>query len=112
MKAYALIITLLFLASLTYIYVSETTSNAGIKALESKIKHHEAEADSARDRALKTKDSLDIAFTTIRYLNEQTERAKEQTRIAEKKYNSIRLIQYKTDEQRDSVLKRLYPSLR
>jgi len=93
----------------TIIYTNSIESNTTIRNKETEVRYHKAKADSANHYAKLTRDSLTIAFATMRSLNAQREAERELRIKAEEKYRSVTHVRFKTDEQRDSVLKVLYP---
>lgn len=111
MKTYCILITLAFLVSLWWNYDNLTTAEASSKALRKEIRHHQHRADSLESYALATKDSLDVAFTTIKYLNVATEEAKEKLRKREANEKII-YVRFDNDTLRNSALSELYPSFR
>jgi hypothetical protein len=79
--------------------------------------------EAERDRALrnidsleyslsKTRDSLEIAFYTIRIAKAEVYIARQETIKFKKQYEAVKFIPYRNDAERDSVLAELYPSFR
>jgi len=109
----ALIISLaLNLLFIFLIWEREVERGITVKDFELQVRHHKSLADSAQRYTIGLKDSLEIAFTTIRFIQVEKEKERELRIKAEKKYQDIRVVRFKTDEQRDSVLKVLYPSIK
>lgn len=81
------------------------------RSLKAEKKEAIQKADEALDEAKATRDSLEIAFATIRSLSEQTERARQETNAWRMKYQAVKIVRFKTDSERDSVLLALYPSI-
>lgn len=111
MKTALFLSLLLNLVLLFWIFDSHQTDSDNLKALNKELKFHKSQADSLSNVAGKIQDSLDIAFVTIRNLNEQRERAHEQTETWRKKYNGVKFKPLANDKERDSVLRQLYPSI-
>lgn len=95
-----------------FIYVSNQESKDNLKALESEKKSALQRADSARSYAEATRDSLEIAFTTIKYLNETTRREHELRIEAEKNDKKIIYVRFDSDTARSNAISELYPSYR
>lgn len=110
MKTYAIILTIALLVCLWLLYDQNTTASVKVRTLESEIKHHKNNADSLHSYATATKDSLNIAFTTIRYLNVDKQEAHNETVKWRTKYENIRFKPLPNDRVRDSLWAELYPS--
>lgn len=109
MRVYSLIISLLFLLSLWWNYDTFQTSDANTKALQSEVQSGKNKADSAHAQLQVKKDSIEILELLIANKNEETERAHAETRKAIRYAESLKFVRFTRDEQRDSVLKALYP---
>jgi len=94
------------------IWEQKTTDSVKLRTVESEVRYHKHLADSASLEKQLTKDSLEIAFATIRNLNGEKEHERELRIKAEKKLRDIKFVNFKTDLERDSVLKVLYPSIK
>lgn len=70
------------------------------------------ERDSLETRLAITRDSLTVAFETIRQSRKESQEAHERTQRMIKNYEKILFIRFSNDAQRDSALSRLYPSFR
>jgi len=81
--AYGIVVTWL-------LWDKSATSNDKIRILKSEIKGHKHNFDSAVNSAEITRDSLEIAFTTIMYLNADKQKAHNETVKWMTKYESIR----------------------
>jgi hypothetical protein len=69
------------------------------------------ERDLLEQKYLLTKDSLEIAFNTIRHDKAILDSLRSQIATSKKRYEKIVYRNY-TDHQRDSVLRTIYPSFR
>lgn len=111
MNKYYPAIILLLVIGLTVMYIERPSAHdRRIKELEIVIRKSKYKADSLRAYVEKTKDSLDIAFATIRSLNAQREAARQETVKWIKKYESIHYKPLVSDRVRDSLWAELYPT--
>jgi len=111
MKLYAIISTLVIFFLLFWVFEQKTTNDIVIHDLQQSKRFHVERADSLRIYIEKAKDSLSIAFATIRGLNMEREAAHQETQKWVKRYNfekSMRLG-IKTPAGYDSILSSLYP---
>lgn len=109
MKTAVIILSLAVALLLFLLWDTKTSSSVTLRDLEATKKYHlgKANMDSLAKDAYK--DSLEMMRLIIANAHEETERAHEQKRKAIAYANSIKIVRFKTDEQRDSVLRVLYP---
>jgi competence protein ComGC len=93
------------------IWEQNTESSIKLKAKEAEVKYHQSKADSASLEKQLTKDSLSIAFETIRVINGEKEKAHQETVKWRDKYNFERgkRVSILSDAGYDSAINSLYP---
>lgn len=83
-----------------------------VKELEAAQVKAQERADSVEAAFKSTRDSLDIAFHTIRIVAAEREEAKQDRIKLIKGYEKIQFVAFKTDSARYSALMSLYPSIK
>lgn len=101
--------------ALGVVYLIEVRTNEdGIRAkdaeLKSRLREKEELYRTLEERYEITKDSLDIAFSTIKFANFERIKAEQKAREAMRKYNDIKFVRYESDTARNNALKQLYRS--
>lgn len=84
--------------------------NKELSDVRLEIKGVKKDRDSLRLDLISTRDSLDIAFTTIKYANYETQKAREEKQFYKAKYEKSKFIGYRNDHERDSVLSTIFSS--
>lgn len=80
------------------------------KTIDGLLRANKAQRDSLEKHLEITRDSLQIAFETIRQATKEREEAHLRTQKMMKNYESILYIKYENDSTRINALKRLYPT--
>lgn len=111
MKTAVIILCLIVALLLFLLWDTKTSSSVTLRDLEATKRYHvdKANLDSLAKDAYK--DSLEMMRLIIANAHEETERAHEQKRKAIAYANSIKPVRYQTDQERDSVLMALYPTI-
>lgn len=108
-----IIATVLQLVCLGFIAVNFMESNDRDRLKQVEIDHLKKEikeqADSLEKQLALTRDSLSIAFETIRLATKEREEAHARTQKTIKDLQRIVFIQYESDSARLNALKKLYP---
>lgn len=111
MKIYSFIVTAIALILAWLLFDQSTTNNRNSRILESEIRSHRNAADSLSRYGDKVRDSLNIAFETIRFLNGEKEKAHQESKVWQSKFNYEKGMRLGilTDAKYDSALSSLYP---
>lgn len=83
-----------------------------IQQQDSVIQHNAIYRDSLVAALSKTQDSLDIAFTTIRQINAEKQQSLEYAQQVTRNMQRIQFQKMKSDQERDSTLHELYPTMK
>lgn len=113
MKRLELVFAIVIIALFALIWVFVTEMNDRNRVLQSEIeglkRENQAERDSLNKTLLLTRDSLSIAFETIRIANKERQEAHERTQRIIRNYEKIIFVTH-TDSSRTATLKQLYPT--
>ena len=106
----SILLAIALIGSLFLYFNKPSGHNREIKRLENEIKVHKYKADSLNQYAKGLKDSLNIAFNTIKLQDAKIKQDSIKAFKAKKRYESIIFKPIANDHQRDSLLSELYPS--
>lgn len=113
MKTIILCIVIFLLAGIAFIGVMEMNKQNDL--LQAEIdglkRENKIQADSLNKALLLTRDSLSIAFETIRIANKERQEAHERTQRIIRNYEKIIFVTH-TDSSRTATLKQLYPTFK
>lgn len=108
-----LIFAFIILVLIGIVWVGVSEMNDQNRVLQSEIeglkRENQAERDSLNKALLLTRDSLSIAFETIRIANKERQEAHERTQRIIRNYEKIIFVTH-TDSSRTATLKQLYPT--
>lgn len=108
----SILLAIALIGSLFLYFNTPSGHDQEIKRLENQIKAHKHKADSLNQYAKGLKDSLNIAFNTIKIQDANVKQDSIKAFKARKRYESIIFKPIANDHQRDSLLSELYPSFR
>lgn len=115
MKSIITICCVIF-ALLSVLFIAFTELRDVNRIQQSEIKHlrevNKKEKDSLQTQLAITRDSLSVAFETIRQARIESQEAHERTQRMIKNYEKIIFVRFSNDAQRDSALSKLYTSFR
>src|SRR5689334_10219032 len=114
MKTYSYIVTFLLISfcilGINGLIEARKESDLQQSEINGLKKSNKEEADRLRSELAITRDSLNVAFETIRIANKETQEAHERTQRIIKRYEQIIFISYTSDSARHRKLSELYPS--
>ena len=111
MKTAVIILSLVVAVLLVFLFTQTAQHETSEKAERLAKEYHQSRADSLQKSNNQKADSLEVALHLIWYERERTELAHQETRKALEYARSIKPVRFQTDQERDSVLKTLYPSI-
>lgn len=114
MKTLAIVLSIALAGALVFIYVNSQSGYDTLKQENKALKEHvriiRHEKDSAIHALELTKDSIDVAYELLKLAKNETLEANKVSQMYQKKYDRLVFVTHRTNQERDSVLKKLYPS--